>query len=117
MKKVISLFLVLVMCLSLCACGGGKSDFSAYDAAKVSVASRGNAYCGFNYADVRYSLIDSMIMDDNGDGTYTCTGYIAVHDNYGDVYKGKYKAVVKVDIDAETANCTSFEMVTTPRKE
>lgn len=120
MKKVFAFTLALVIiALSFAACGKNeeKSDFDVSSAVEKAIGANAYVYCNRNYADVRLTMVDSMFMETNTDGTYTCTGYIAIYDNYGDVYKGKYKATVGVNVESKKANCTEFTMVTTPKKD
>ncbi len=114
MKKVLAILLALVMCISLVACGEKEPEFDLRSEIKSAIQSKASVECLFSYADVKLVLVDTLNYEDNGDGTYDCKGYIAVTDDYGDKYRGKYDAVVKV-VD-EDASVVSFDLET-PKKD
>ncbi len=113
LKKFTALILALVMCLPLAACGKKEPEFNLRDEIKLAIQAKASVECLFNYANVKLVLVDTLNYDDNGDGTYDCKGYISITDDYGDKYRGKFDAVVKV-VD-EDASVSSFELET-PKK-
>ncbi len=112
-KRIFTLLLALTLCLPLVACGEKEPAFDLHDELELTIQARASAYCILNYADVKLVLVDTLSYDDNGDGTYDCKGYISVTDDYGDKYRAKYTAVVKVA--GEDGSIVSFEM-DTPKK-
>ena len=116
MRRVISLLLVLVTCVSLCACGSKKmSEDDIRKEVEITIQAKAAVKCLFEYKDVKNVLASVITMDNKGDGTYDAKGYITVIDAYGDRYRAKFDAAVSIDEEGE-GTCKSFDM-DTPRKE
>lgn len=122
MKKALSLFLALVMCLSLCACGSESQDENfnneknVQDKLETNVREKASIECIAAYKGGIKSLDVSVTdYDDNGDGTYDVKGYVKFTDDYGDHYKAKYNAVVTI-ADHGYRACKEFNM-DTPRED
>ena len=61
MKKTIALLLALVMCLSLCACGGSTSTNKCTICRKTATHTfQGSGYCNEHYEDAVYWAFDNV---------------------------------------------------------
>lgn len=112
MKKLYAIILIMVMILSLCACGGSTKDDEAIET-EINTVVNTEAYleCFLKYADVKGVLADIATIDDNGDGTYDVYGTVIVNDNYNQHYEGKFDAIVSIDASGE-GTCDYFSMET-----
>lgn len=120
MKKSFSLFLALVMCLSLCACGDGNgtketNEFDPKKEFRREVNIEVQATCYLSYADVKFTTTTLTDIDVDDD-TYTGKGKVTVEDNYGDTYVGKVTAVYKYNAEKESFTKVSLD-IETPRKQ
>lgn len=115
MKKLFSVILIMLLVLSMCACGSKEPEWDLDDEIHSAVQAKAAVYCMFEYADVKNVLASVTNTEDNGNGTYDVKGYVTVIDAYGDRYKGKFDAVVSVT-EGGDATCRSFDLET-PRKE
>lgn len=115
MKKVIALSLVLIMVLSLCACGQKEPEFDPREEFKSTVNAAVAAKCYFSYADVRTAITTLSDIDVDGN-TYTGKGKVTIRDNYGDTYVGKVTTVYRYDEDSKTFTQVSLD-IETPKKQ
>lgn len=115
MKKVIALSLVLIMVLSLCACGQKEPEFDPEEEFRSKVNSAVAAECYFSYADVK-SAITTLSDIDVDDDTYTGKGKVTIRDDYGDTYVGKVTAVYKYNEESKTFTKVSLD-IETPKKQ
>lgn len=100
MKKALSLFLVFVMCLSLCACGGGSSRPSLEEiAGDVQKRMELEAYDELtdDFSDISKVVASIRNLHDNEDGTYDVKGYVTILSKSGKQYTANYTATVEVD--------------------
>lgn len=104
MKKILALILAVFMCLSLCACGGGKGENSesVEDKVRSSVESRLMTYVTLSYETVGVPTITCYI-EEVGENVFEVSGKVTVKDKYGDTYSGKYDA--EVEYDPSTDKC------------
>lgn len=118
MKKVIALLLVTITLISLCACGKStkKETISADEAIENSVVREARGYVVINYANVKNVFTTVTSTRSNDDGTYDVKGYVEVLDDYNDRYKGKFDALVEVNLHDDGtvsgAFCKSFDLET-----
>ena len=96
MKKVLSLILALVMCLSLCACGGGSSKKSLSDRAADAVSSQIKVYVKLSYEVNGVPQVTTYVTE-TSTNHFKVTGKVTVRDAYGDTYSGKYDATAVYD--------------------
>lgn len=117
MKKIIAVGLVLIMVLSMCACGQNqkKNEFDPREEFKSKVDAAVAAKCILSYADVKTAITTLSDIDVNGD-TYTGKGKVTIKDNYGDTYVGKVTAVYKYDEASKTFTKVSLD-IDTPKKQ
>ena len=119
MKKVIALLLVTITLISLCACGKStkKETISVDEAIEDAVVRKARGYVVINYANVKniFTTVTSTRTTDD-DGTYDVKGYVEVLDDYNDRYKGKFDALVAVNLHDDGtvsgAFCKSFDLET-----
>lgn len=117
MKRIISLFLVLVMCLSLCACGEKEPEFDPEAEFESEVNADVAVKCMFSYADVKSASTNLADISVSSDGvTYTGKGKVTIRDNYGDTYVGKVTAVYSYDADTQSFSKQSLD-IETPKKQ
>ena len=107
MKKIFSLLLVLIMCISLVACGGGsssesKTEESIESKVRKSVDSHIDVEIMLSYNTVGEPDI-TYYVDEISENNFEVSGKVTVKDKYGDSYSGKYDATVKYD--PETDKC------------
>lgn len=115
MKKIVSLFLIIIICFSLCACGGNKnSKFNSEDAFEDKVRAAVAVKCMFSYKDVKRTTTSLTDIDIVGD-TYTGKGKVRITDDYGNTYEGKVKAVYKYDEENQDFEEISLD-IETPKK-
>ena len=118
MKKVIALLLVAVTLVSLCACGKSakKETISADEAIENSVVREARGYVVINYENVKNVFTTVTSTRSNDDRTYDVKGYVEVLDDYNDRYKGKFDALVAVNLHDDGtvsgAFCKSFDLET-----
>ena len=113
MKKTLSLFLALVMCLTLCACSFGYTDSEKeYDLTKRAVTYTGIKYCKAAYTNVRTVRLEDFNMEENSDGRFNSSGYFIIIDEADNRYKAKYTAEVKVNIEMGDSDCIDFQLDT-----
>lgn len=115
MKKVIALSLVLIMVLSLCACGQKEPEFDPREEFKSKVNAAVAAKCFLSYADVKTAITTLSDIDVDGN-TYTGKGKVTIRDNYGDTYVGKVTAVYKYNEESKTFTKVSLD-IETPKKQ
>lgn len=115
MKKLIALSLVLIMVLSLCACGQKEPEFDPREEFKSKVNAAVAAKCILSYADVKTATTALSDIDVNGD-TYTGKGKVTIKDNYGDTYVGKVTAVYTYNEETKTFTKVSLD-IETPKKQ
>ena len=97
MKKVFSIILAMVLCLSLCACSGGNVDTkSVEDKVKLAVESQIMAKITLQYDTTGIPSI-TYYIDKISENKFEVTGKVTVKDKYGDSFTGKYDAVVEYD--------------------
>lgn len=110
MKKVVALFLVMVMVFGLCACGGGssKSKFDPEEALKSKIQADCATYCKFNYSNVKNVMVSVTSISNNGD-KYTAKGKVTVIDDYGDKYVGNFDAEYTLNGESFTKNSLNIE--------
>lgn len=101
MKRILSATLILLMCLSLCACGSsGESESQSVESiVENRVKSYIMAEIALTYETEGVPTI-TYFVNQAGENQYEVTGKVTVKDKYGDSYTGKYDALV--DYDAET---------------
>ena len=116
MKKIIALLLVLVMGLTVCACGAEKEpEFDPEEEFKSEVDAAVAVKCAFTYADVK--LAQTTLSDIEVDGDkYTGKGKVTIRDNYGDTYVGKVTAVYRYNEETKSFSKVSLD-IETPRKQ
>ena len=118
MKKVIALLLVAITLVSLCACGTSakKETISTDEAIENSVVREARGYVVINYENVKNVFTTVTSTRSNDDGTYDVKGYVEVLDDYNDRYKGKFDALVAVNLHDDGtvsgAFCKSFDLET-----
>lgn len=118
MKKVIALLLVAITLVSLCACGKSakKETISTDEAIENSVVREARGYVVINYENVKNVFTTVTSTRSNDDGTYDVKGYVEVLDDYNDRYKGKFDALVAVNLHDDGtvsgAFCKSFDLET-----
>ena len=121
MKKVLSLILALVLCLSLCACG--EPSVSIDEEIQLVIQAKASSYCKVSFNDVKnvsVSVTDTQPyliehgIDDEYEKYYVY-GYVIVTDVYGDQYKAKFSANVYFD-EERNGECREFEMDTPTKK-
>lgn len=115
MKKVIALSLVLIMVLSLCACGQKEPEFDPREEFKSKVDAAVAAKCILSYADVKTAITTLSDIDVDGN-TYTGKGKVTIRDNYGDTYVGKVTAVYEYNEESKTFTKVSLD-IETPKKQ
>ena len=105
MKRIILVILAVVMCLGMCACGGGsEAEESETPRDKVisSVKSHIMAQIALGYDTVGVPTITTYV-EEVEENVYEVTGKITVKDKYGDSYTGKYDSTV--EYDPELGSC------------
>ena len=106
MKKLLAFILAMVLCFSLCACGGNKDTESIEDRVKQSVKNRLNFMVSL---DDKWKAVNNVtcIINKKSENTFEVTGKISIRDKYGDLYTGKYDASVEYDASTDTfkTNC------------
>ena len=106
MKKIVSLLLVLVMCISLVACGGESLSESKTESVESKVESSVKAHIELDiicsYDTVGLPSITCYI-DEISENNFEVSGKVTIKDKYGDSYSGKYDATVKYN--PETDKC------------
>ena len=111
-KKGISFILVLVMCLSLCACTLGETNESVYQK-KVEriVQTSAEIRCELKYGTVSSVQASVASIDNKNENGCDAKGYVTIVDAYGDTYKAKFSATVHIQEDGR-GHCDPFIMGT-----
>lgn len=93
MKKVFSLILALVMCLSLCACGIGKDkkEKSMSERAADAVRAQINVYITLHYDTNGVPQVTTYV-NETSMYQFEVSGKVTIRDKYGDTFTGKYDA-------------------------
>ena len=124
MKRTVLLVVIAMLCFALVGCSPAKEEVNINKKEEVNINDAISdalyAKAGFevmwNYGQGNYVTNITFPTKKNvGDNRYECNGYVTIRDPYGDIYKAKYDAIVKIDADGE-GDCTSFDMET-PRKQ
>lgn len=103
MKKALSLILVLVMCLSLCACGGNSQEDGAEKKAIQTVHNNIQVKLVVRYGSVGAPSYTTYVTEIDTN-KFEISGKVTIKDKYGDTYTGKYSAVATYD--PSTGKCT-----------
>ena len=98
MRRLIAGILMFVLCLGLCACGGGSSESerSLSDRAGSAVKGQLMVYVSLSYQTTGVPQITTYVKE-IGNNKFQVTGKVTVRDNYGDTYTGKYDATATYD--------------------
>ena len=118
MKRVFALLMVVLMMVSLCACGDSGSETTvSSERDKVTSAVRGRAVAAMlvGYETSGSPQVTMATVKETGNHKWQVSGKITVNDKYGDTYTCTYDAKVEYDPDLDKANVTEFDH-TTPRK-
>lgn len=119
MKKVLSLFLAFVMCLSLCvslcACSEKEPEFDPKEEFRSEVSGDVATKCFFSYKDVKSAITTISDIKVAGD-TYTGKGKVTIRDAYGDTYVGKVTAVYRYNEETKSFSKISLD-IETPKKQ
>ena len=113
MKKAISLLLALVMCLSLCACGGG-NDAADEKTPKEAVSDRAKSYVELTLTARKYKVARATIpysaVEEIGENEFKFSGtYTAKDENYGEV-KGKFEGTATYDPETKDVEIIDIEI-------
>ena len=115
MKRMIAIMLVIILGLSLCACGSKEPEFNPSDEFESKVNATVAVEYMYSYADVKMAMTNLSDIEVNGD-TYTGKGKVTITDNYGDKYVGKVTAVYKYNEETQHFTKVSLD-IETPRKQ
>ncbi|MBQ7574476.1 MAG: hypothetical protein IJT23_09470 [Clostridia bacterium] len=117
MKKLITLLLTFIMCISLCACGGSKSsEETPEDIVRSKCMADVSIECAFSYKDVKTPIVNIVTVSKNGTDNYLCQGKVTIIDNYGDKYAGNFTAEYSYNENSKTARKENLD-IDTPRKQ
>ncbi len=94
MKKTLAILLILVICILLVACG--KEESNLRTEIEHTISAHATLMCLVESNGARYAQVDTLFYVENEDGVYDCKGYISIIGDYGDQYRVKYDAIVKV---------------------
>lgn len=111
MKRILALLIVLLSCISMCACGSSanqpqkKTITSVDDVDWEDYCSSHAQMCAWYYyrlaydADIGYSGISINTVKEKGDGVYVCYGKVSGKDNYGNSCSADFSVTCEVDLD------------------
>lgn len=97
MKKLFAVILAMVLCFSLCACGGdGGSTESVEDKIREAVKAQINEEV-MSQQDIKGDPSITTYLDQVDEYKYEVTGKVTVLDKNGDTYTADYDAVAEYD--------------------
>lgn len=112
MKKVISVLLIVVLCVSFAACSSGGDDTevkSPQERIRNVVYNRILVNVLAKY-DTQGSPNVTYYLDPISDNTFEVSGRVTVRDKYGDSYSAKYDCVAEYKPDTDDVAITDFEL-------
>lgn len=119
MKKLLALFLVLMMCTCLFACGAGStgentqteaqsSDDDVFERVQSMAENSVRAYVKYAYDYKDVSL--TTYVDALSGSKYEVSGKVTITDKYGDSYTGNYDVLLTYDVFNDTLTVDSTDV-------
>lgn len=102
MKKIISIFLIILLSLSVCSCGGNNNTENEKTPLQKAVSRIESAveYRAYNYGASMPNARSTI--QDVGNGNYEVTGYVAFIDSFGNNCYIEYTGKVTVNEEDNT---------------
>lgn len=110
MKKALSIFLVLVMCLSLCACSN--KDTSDEKTPKQAVSDWAEGFVEITLTSRKFKVASANVtsIEEKSENEFEfCGTYTAKDENYEEV-KGKFEGTGVYDPETKKADITDIEL-------
>lgn len=111
MKKALSIIVMLILVLSLCACGESDGLTPTERAVQDAVQQQATFECYSNYTDVGGVAANITNTTDMGNDTYSVQGVVIVSDMVNNYYDADFDATVVVDENGKGL-CSYFYMDT-----